>query len=159
MKKKLEKEAHGEIETEYPGYLGSQDTFYVSTLKGVGRVYQQTFVEAYSNVAQAKLYNMKASLTAADLINDKVIPFFEKQQLPMLRILTDRGTEYCGKPDEHDYQLYLAVEGIDHTKTQVKHPQINGIGKRFHRTILSKFYQVAFREKVYTTIEELQIDL
>lgn len=158
-KKKLEKEAHGEIETEHPGYLGSQDTFYVGTLKGVGRVYQQTFVDTYSKVAQAKLYNMKTALTAADMLNDKVIPFFEGQDLPMLRILTDRGTEFCGKPDEHDYQLYLAVKDIDHTKTKVRHPQTNGICERFHRTILNEFYQVAFRKKVYKTIEELQKDL
>ena len=158
-KKKLEKEAHGEIETEHPGYLGSQDTFYVGTLKGVGRVYQQTFVDTYSKVAQAKLYNMKTALTAADMLNDKVIPFFEEHDLPMLRILTDRGTEYCGKADEHDYELYLAVKDIDHTKTKVKHPQTNGICERFHRTILNEFYQVAFRKKVYKTIEELQKDL
>lgn len=158
-KKKLEKEAHGEIETEHPGYLGSQDTFYVGTLKGVGRIYQQTFVDTYSKVAQAKLYKMKTSLTAADLLNDKVLPFFENEGLPMLRILTDRGTEYCGKVDEHDYQLYLAVKDIDHTKTKVKHPQTNGICERFHRTILNEFYQVTFRKKVYETIEELQKDL
>ena len=42
-KAKQEKEAHGEIETEHPGYLGSQDTYYVGTIKGVGRIYQQTF--------------------------------------------------------------------------------------------------------------------
>lgn len=158
-KKKLEKEAHGEIETEHPGYLGSQDTFYVGTLKGVGRVYQQTFVDTYSKIAQAKLYNMKTALTAADMLNDKVLPFFEEQDLPMLRILTDRGTEFCGKSDEHDYQLYLAVKDIDHTKTKVRHPQTNGICERFHRTILNEFYQVAFRKKVYKTIEELQKDL
>ena len=39
---KQAKEAHGEIETEHPGYLGSQDTFFVGTMKGVGRIYQQT---------------------------------------------------------------------------------------------------------------------
>ena len=158
-KKKLEKEAHGEIETEHPGYLGSQDTFYVGTLKGVGRVYQQTFVDTYSKVAQAKLYKMKTSLTAADLLNDKVMPFFEDHELPLLRVLTDRGTEYCGKPDEHDYQLYMAIKGIEHTKTKVKHPQTNGICERFHRTILNEFYQTTFRKKVYTTIEDLQKDL
>jgi len=158
-KKKLEKEAHGEIETEHPGYLGSQDTFYVGTLKGVGRVYQQTFVDTYSKTAQAKLYNMKTALTAADMLNDKVLPFFEENDLPLLRVLTDRGTEFCGKPDEHDYQLYLAIKDIDHTKTKVRHPQTNGICERFHRTILNEFYQVAFRKKVYGTIEELQKDL
>lgn len=157
--KKLEKEAFGEIETEHPGYLGSQDTFYVGTLKGVGRIYQQTFVDTYSKVSQAKLYNMKTSLTAADFLNDKVVPFYEEHNLPLLRVLTDRGTEYCGKPDEHDYQLMLAIYDIDHTKTKVKHPQTNGICERFHKTILQEFYQVVFRKKIYTSIEDLQKDL
>ena len=158
-KKKLEKEAHGEIETEHPGYLGSQDTFYVGTLKGVGRVYQQTFVDTYSKVAFAKLYTMKTPITAADLLNDKVLPFFEEQEVPMLRILTDRGTEYCGRPDSHDYQLYLAIKDIDHTRTKARHPQTNGIVERFHKTILNEFYQVAFRKKIYRSIESLQEDL
>ncbi len=77
----------------------------------------------------------------------------------MLRILTDRGTEYCGKKDQHEYQLYLAVEDIDHTKTKAKSPQTNGICERFHKTILEEFYQIAFRRKIYETIEELQADL
>lgn len=158
-RKKQDDEVHGEIETEHPGYLGSQDTFYVGTLKGVGRVYQQTFVDTYSKVAQAKLYTTKTPITAADLLNDRVLPFFESHELPMLRILTDRGTEYCGKADSHDYQLYLAVNDIEHTKTKVRHPQTNGICERFHRTILEEFYSVAFRKKIYRTIEELQTDL
>lgn len=158
-KKKAEKEAHGEIETEHPGYLGSQDTFYVGTIKGVGRIYQQTFVDTYSKIAFAKLYTMKTPITAADLLNDKVVPFFEEQEVPLLRILTDRGTEYCGKIEQHDYQLYLAVKDIDHTKTKARHPQTNGIVERFHRTILNEFYQVAFRKKIYESIEGLQEDL
>lgn len=158
-RKKQDDEVHGEIETEHPGYLGSQDTFYVGTLKGVGRVYQQTFVDTYSKVAFAKLYTQKTPITAADLLNDRVLPFFESHGLPMLRILTDRGTEYCGKADSHDYQLYLAVNDIEHTKTKVRHPQTNGICERFHRTILEEFYSIAFRKKIYRAIEELQTDL
>lgn len=156
---KQEKEAHGEIETEHPGYLGSQDTFYVGTLKGVGRVYQQTFIDTYTRVAHAKLYTQKHAITAADLLNDRVIPFFEEHEIPLLRILTDRGTEYCGKKDQHEYQLYLALEDIDHTKTKAKSPQTNGICERFHKTILEEFYQIAFRKKIYATLEELQADL
>ncbi|MFO3361026.1 helix-turn-helix domain-containing protein, partial [Legionella pneumophila serogroup 1] len=114
-RKKFDDEACGEIETAHPGYLGSQDTFYVGTLKGVGRIYQQTFVDTYSKVAFAKLYTTKTPITSADILNDKVLPFFEHHQLPMLRILTDRGTEYCGKVEQHDYQLYLAINNIDHT--------------------------------------------
>ena len=158
-KKAQDDEASGEIDTAHPGYLGSQDTFYVGTLKGVGRVYQQTFIDTYSKVACAKLYTTKTPITAADLLNDKVLPLFEEHGLPMLRILTDRGTEYCGKAEQHDYQLYLAINDIDHTKTKAKSPQTNGICERFHRTILKEFYQVIFRKHVFETIEALQEEL
>ena len=158
-KKKHDDEVCGEIETAHPGYLGSQDTFYVGNLKGVGRIYQQTFVDTYSKVAFAKLYITKTPITAADVLNDKVLPFFEQHQLPMLRILTDRGTEYCGRVDHHDYQLYLAINDIDHTKTKAMSPQTNGICERFHKTILNEFYQITFRKKQYSTMEALQKDL
>lgn len=158
-RKKFDDESCGEIETHHPGYLGSQDTFYVGTLKGVGRIYQQTFVDTYSKVAFAKLYKTKTPITSADTLNDKVLPFFESYDLPMLRILTDRGTEYCGKVEQHDFELYLAVNGIEHTKTKARHPQTNGICERFHKTILQEFYQVTFRKKIYETIEGLQEDL
>ena len=158
-KKKHDDEACGEIETAHPGYLGSQDTFYVGTLKGVGRVYQQTFVDTYSKVASAKLYTNKTPITSADLLNDRVLPFFEQHDLPMLRILTDRGTEYCGKAENHDYQLYLAINDIEHTKTKARSPQTNGICERFHKTILNEFYQVTFRKKLYADIQTLQLDL
>lgn len=158
-KKKQDDQACGEIETAHPGYLGSQDTFYVGNLKGVGRIYQQTFVDTYSKTAFAKLYTTKTPITAADLLNDKVLPYFAQNDLPMLRILTDRGTEYCGRVDQHDYQLYLAINDIDHSKTKAMSPQTNGICERFHRSILNEFYQVAFRKKLYSTLEELQKDL
>lgn len=158
-RKKQDDEACGEIETHHPGYLGSQDTFYVGNLKGVGRIYQQTFVDTYSKIAFAKLYTTKTPITSADVLNDRVLPFFEAQELPMLRILTDRGTEYCGKVEQHDYQLYLAINDIDHTKTKARHPQTNGICERFHKTILNEFYQVTFRKKLYDSLEMLQKDL
>ena len=155
-RKKLDDEVSGEIETHHPGYLGSQDTFYVGTLKGVGRIYQQTFVDTYAKVAFAKIYTTKTPITAADLLNDRVLPFYVGQELPLLRILTDRGTEYCGRAEKHDYQLYLALNDIEHTKTKARHPQTNGICERFHKTILQEFYQVAFRKKIYKDIESLQ---
>jgi transposase InsO family protein len=156
---KQEKEAHGEIETEYPGYLVSQDTYFVGTIKGVGRVYQQTGIDTYSRVAFAKLYTDKTAVTAADLLNDKIIPFFDEHKIKLLRMLTDRGTEYCGNIETHAYQLYLAVEDIDHSKTKARHPQTNGICERFHRTMKDEFYSVAFRKKIYHTIDEIQHDL
>jgi transposase InsO family protein len=158
-KAKEEKEAHGEIETHHPGYLGSQDTFYVGNMKGVGRIYQQTFIDTYSRVAFAKLYLSKDAITAADILNDRVIPFFDSQEIPLLRILTDRGTEYSGKVENHAYQLYLTIEDIDHTMTKAMSPQTNGICERFNQTVLNEFYRIAFRKKVYNTLEQLQTDL
>ena len=158
-RKKQDDVAAGEIETAHPGYLGSQDTFYVGTLKGVGRIYQQTFIDTYAKIGFAKLYTTKTPITAADLLNDRVLPFYDEHQLPLLRVLTDRGTEYCGKAETHDYQLYLAINDIDHTKTKARSPQTNGICERFHKTILQEFFQVTFRKKIYQDIETLQADL
>jgi transposase InsO family protein len=158
-RKKERRESFGEIETEHPGYLGSQDTYYVGNIKGVGRIYQQTFIDTYSRVAFAKLYETKHAITSADLLNDRVLPFFETHQIPLLRILTDRGTEYKGKPEHHEYELYLAIEGIEHSKTQVRHPQTNGICERLHRTMQEEFYAVAFRRKLYDSLAALQNDL
>jgi len=141
--------------TDHPG---SQDTCYVGNIKGVGRIYQQNFVDTCSKVAFAKLYTTKTPITSADLLNDRVLPFFEEQGLGMLRILTDRGTEYCGKVEQHDYGLFLAVNDIEHTKTKSASPQTNGICERFHEAILQEFHQVAFRRKLYLTSKELQDD-
>lgn len=158
-RKKEKREALGEIETEHPGYLGAQDTYYVGNIKGVGRIYQQTFIDTYSRVAFAKVYDRKNAITAADILNDRILPFFEEQQIPMMRILTDRGSEYKGKHEHHEYELYLTIEGIEHTKTQVRSPQSNGICERLNRTIKEEFYSIAFRKKLYTSLEELQADL
>jgi transposase InsO family protein len=158
-RKKSDDESCGEIETFHPGYLGSQDTYYVGNMKGVGRIYQQTFVDTYAKVAFAKLYPTKTPITSADLLNDRVLPFFEEQGCQLLRVLTDRGTEYCGKVETHDYELFLGANAIEHTKTKAASPQTNGICERFHKTILQEFYSIAFRKKVYRSIEELQVDL
>ncbi|MDJ0657758.1 MAG: IS481 family transposase [Xanthomonadales bacterium] len=152
-------EAHGEIETEHPGYLGSQDTYYVGTIKGIGRIYQQSFVDTYSKVAACKLYTTKTPITAAELLNDRVLPLLESEGVDLLRILTDRGTEFCGKPERHDYQLFLAINDIDHTRTKAYSPQTNGICERFHRTVKEEFYEIAFRKKVYAELDDLQADL
>jgi len=158
-KAKEEKEAHGEIETEHPGYLGSQDTYYVGNLKGVGRIYQQTFIDTYSKLAFVKLYDRKNAITAADMLNDRVLPFFEEYGVPLLRILTDRGSEYCGNRETHEYALYLDLENVEHTRTKTKSPQTNGICERFHQTIQNEFYASAFRRKLYRSIEEIQADV
>ena len=151
-KAKLDKEAHGEFESEHPGYCGAQDTFYVGTLKGVGRIYQQTFIDTYCKVGFEGINEVENDdyagfgMGGMDCLHHKLV-------------LTDRGTEYCGTPDKHEYELYLAIEDIDHTRTKTKSPQTNGICERFHKTILDEFYRVAFRKKLYTSLEEIQKDL
>ncbi len=158
-RKKEKQEACGEIETEHPGYLVAQDTYYVGTIKGVGRIYQQTVIDTYSRVAFAGLYTSKHAITSADVLNDRVIPFFEQHEIPILRMLTDRGSEFNGRPENHEYELYLQLEGIDHSKTKVRHPQSNGICERLHRTMQDEFYAVTFRKKLYHDLATLQEDL
>ena len=127
--------------------------------EGVGRIYQQTFIDTYAKVAFAKLYDRKTPITAADLVNDRVVPFYDAREVRLCRVLTDRGTEYCGNPEHHEYELYLALEDIDHSRTKTKSPQTNGIVERFHKTVLDEFYRIAFRKKIYGSIADLQVDL
>jgi transposase InsO family protein len=148
-----------EIETHHPGFLVSQDTYYVGYLKGVGRIYQQTGIDTYSSVGFAKLYTAKVPVTAADLLNDRVLPFFEAEDVPVMRMLTDRGTEFCGRPDSHPYEVFLQLNEIEHTRTKARSPQTNGICERFNKTLLDEFYRVAFRKKIYASLDELQADL
>jgi transposase InsO family protein len=140
-------EAPGEVESECPGYCG------------VGRIYQQTFIDTYAKVGFAKLYTDKTPVTAADRLNDRVLPFFAEPGIAVSRLLTDRGTEYCGTPDRHPFELYLALENIEHTRTKTKHPQTHGLCERFNKTLLDEFYRVAFRRTFYEALEPLQADL
>lgn len=156
---KGEKEAHGEGASDGPGYCGAQDPFDGGTLKGVGRLSPHPFIETYRKGAWAKLYDRTTSLTAADLLNDPVLPFLEEHELPLPRILTDRGTEYCGSPDSHEDELYLALENIDHTRTKLKRPQTNGIVERLHKTMLNEVYRIPLRKKIDASLTELQTDL
>ena len=156
---KEEKEAHGEIETPHPGFLLGQDTYYVGYIKGVGKIYQQTAIDTHSNIGFAKVYTDKTALVAADFLNDKVLPFFDYHTMALLRILTDRGTEYCGRIETHPYQLFLHLSGIEHSRTKVRHPQTNGSTERLNQTVQNEFYKVAFRKKLYKSLEEIQKDL
>ncbi|MBX3032587.1 MAG: IS481 family transposase [Bdellovibrionaceae bacterium] len=156
---KEEKQAHGEIETFHPGFLFGQDTYYVGYIKGVGKIYQQTGIDTYSNVGFAKLYTDKTAITAADFLNDKVLPFFDAEQVRLLRVLTDRGTEYSGKVEQHPYQLFLHLNDIEHSRTKAYHPQTNGSTERLNQTIQDEFYAVAFRKTLYTSLEQIQADL
>jgi transposase InsO family protein len=156
---KEEEEAHGEIESHHPGYLVAQDTCYMGYIKGIGRLYQQTSIDTYSNIGFAKIYLEKTSLTAADFMNDRVLPFFDKEGVQVLRVLTDRGTEYCGRAETHPYELYLHLNDIEHTRTKPRSPQTNGAVERLNQTVKTEFYEVSFRKKLYRTLEEIQSDL
>tara|TARA_Y100001935_G_C17244038_1_gene477288 strand:+ start:126 stop:1190 length:1065 start_codon:yes stop_codon:yes gene_type:complete len=156
---KEEKQAYGEIETFHPGFLLGQDTYYVGYIKGVGKIYQQTGIDTFSNVGFAKLYTDKTAITAADFLNDKVLPFFDDEQMTLLRVLTDRGSEYGGKMEKHPYQLFLHLNDIEHSRTKARHPQTNGCTERLNQIIQEEFYAVAFRKTLYTSIDQIQADL
>lgn len=156
---KIEKEKHGEVETHHSGFLVGQDTYYVGYIKGVGKIYQQTAIDTYSNLGFAKVYLDKTSIIAADMLNDKVLPVFDEHGISVLRIITDRGKEYCGNSSTHAYQLFLEFNEIEHAKTKVRTEQTNGHTEKLNQTIQNEFYQVAFRKKMYKNIDELQEDL
>lgn len=156
---KEEREVHGEVEIPHPGFLVAQDTFYVGTIKGVGRIYQQTAIDTHANVGFAKVFTEKTALCAADLLNDKVLPHYDEYAIGILRVLTDNGREYCGLKDSHVYELFLHLNDIEHTRTRVRRPQTNGSVERLNQIIKDEFYEVAFRKKLYRSLEEIQVDL
>jgi hypothetical protein len=143
-KKKADDLAHGEIETEHPGYLGSQDSFYVGTIKGVGRIYQQTFVDTYSKWAAAKLYRTKTPITAADMLNDKVLPFFEEQGMGILRILTDRNTAAECKSMITSFSLACAASSIRKRRPDIRKPTASA--NAFTRLYTMSFIRSHFGE-------------
>ncbi|MGI2257556.1 IS481 family transposase [Candidatus Cardinium hertigii] len=158
-RRKNKQESCGEIDTAHPVYLGYQDTYYVGTYKGIGKVYTQVFIDSYSRVSNAKLYTDKTALTASDLLNDRVLPWYQEQSIPILRILTDRGTEYKGKIEHHAFELFLSIEGIEHTVTKSYSPQTNGFCERFNKTMKQEFFDTAMRKKIYSNLDDLQEDL
>jgi transposase InsO family protein len=147
------------VEATRPGELLNQDTFYWGTLKGVGKVYVQVVVDVFCSLAFAKVYNSKMPITAADLLYDRVLPFYEALGVPVGAVLTDNGREFCGRPETHPYQLLLAMEGIDHRTTRVRSPRTNGFVERMNRTLLDECFRVAGRTTWYTDTEEIQKDL
>jgi transposase InsO family protein len=156
---KEEREAHGEVESPHPGFLVAQDTCYIGYIKGVGKIYQQTAIDTHSNVGFAKVYAEKTALTAADFLNDKVLPFFDEHSVSVLRMLTDNGSEYCGRQENHAYALFLHLNDLEHTRIKVRHPQTNGAVERLNQTVQEEFYKVAFRKKLYRSLPEIQADL
>ena len=147
------------IEAPRPGYLLCQDTYFVGTIKGVGKIYQQTVIDAHNSLVFAKLYLSKVPMTAVDILDDRVLPFYEEHGVEVERLLTDNGREYCGRPLRHAFQLYLTISQIQHRRTDIGSPESNGFCERFHRTVKEEFYSVAFRKTFYESLDQLQQDL
>ncbi|QJT08135.1 IS481 family transposase [Oceanidesulfovibrio marinus] len=147
------------IETRHTGDLVAVDTFFVGTLKGVGRVYLQSVIDCHSRYAWGRLYTTKLPVTAVHVLNEDVLPFFEEHAARISTILSDNGREFCGRPDRHPYELFLQLEGIEHRTTQVRRPQSNGFVERLHRTLLDEHFRIKGREKWYESVEEMQEDL
>jgi transposase InsO family protein len=151
--------AERHVKSEYPGYLLCQDTFYVGRLKGVGRIYLQAVVDTFGSMAFGKLYTSKRQETAADVLYDRVLPFYASHGLTIEAILTDNGTEYKGRPTIHLYEIFLELNDIEHRTTKVASPRTNGFVERFNRTVLDEFFRTAFRKKLYESVDALQKDL
>ena len=135
------------------------DTFFVGTLKGVGKVYLQSVIDCFSRHAWGRLYTNKLPVTAVHVLNNDVLPFFESHSASITTILSDNGREFCGRPDNHPYELFLQLEGIEHRTTKVRRPQSNGFIERLHRTLLDEHFRIKGRTKWYESIEEMQRDL
>ena len=151
--------AERHVQSDYPGQLLCQDTFYVGRLKGVGRIYLQAIVDTFSSFAFGKLYTSKRQETTADVLYDRVLPYYQSHGLPVEAILTDNGTEYKGRPMIHLYEIFLDLNDIEHRTTKVGNPRTNGFVERFNRTVLDEFFRTAFRKKLYESVTALQEDL
>ncbi len=147
------------IEAPHTGSLVAVDTFFVGVLKGVGKIYLQTAIDCHSRYAWARLYPSKLPITAVHLMNNDVIPTFEDAGATIDVVLSDNGREFCGRPDQHPYELFLQLEDIEHRTTKVKRPQSNGIVERFHRTLLDEHFRVEGRKTWFETIAEMQVVL
>lgn len=147
------------IQADFTGQLVAMDTFFVGNLKGIGKIYLQTVVDCHSRFAFGHLYNSKIPVTAAHVLNEKVLPFFEEHECPIVSILTDNGREYCGRMDGHPFEIFLQLENIEHRTTKVRRPQSNGIVERLHRTLLDEHFRIQGRIKFYESLEEMQNDL
>jgi transposase InsO family protein len=145
----------------YPGYLFCQDTFYVGTIKGLGRIYQQTGIDAYAGFGFAKVYQDKMVTSSIDFLKTKVLPVYKGFNIPLDRILADNGKEYTTHwaNGKHEYETYLKHNNIRHTRIKPRIPQSNGMVERFNRILLEEFYQIAMIKKVYFSLGQVQDDL
>jgi transposase InsO family protein len=157
--KALNEASDNHVEVSRPGELLSQDLDCVGAIKGIGRIYTQAAVDCYTSMAFVRLCTNKRPMDAVALVHEKVLPFFDSNEVKVEAILTNGGREYCGRADRHFYELYLGSQNIEHRVTRPASPWTNGFVERFHRTLKDEFFAKAFREKWYDSLEELQNDL
>ena len=146
------------VESSRPGELLAQDTFYVGNFKGLGKVYMQAVVDAFCSYGFATLHTSKRPETAALILHNEVLPFYVERGIKVGAVLTDNGREFCGT-DAHPFELYLALNDIEHRKTRVRRPQTNGFVERFHRTVLDEFFRVSMRDTAFDRLDDLQARL
>ena len=142
------------IEAPHTGSLVAVDTFFVGTLKGVGKISLQTAIDCHSRYARGRPYPSKLPVTAVHLMNNDVIPTLEAHAAKIDAVLSDNGREFCGRPDQHPYELFH--RGDRTPTTGVKRPQSNGIVERLHRTLLDEHFRVEGRRTRFETIDEMQ---
>jgi len=147
------------IEAPHTGALVAVDTFMAGSLKGVGRVYLQSAIDCHSRYAWGRLFTSKLPLTAVQTLNNDVLPTFEAHAATIDAVLSDNGREFCGRMDQHPYELFLQLEGIEHKRTKVSRPQSNGIVERLHRTLLDEHFRIEGRRTWFETVEEMQAAL
>jgi hypothetical protein len=157
--KKLNEATDQHVEVNSPGELLSQDLYFIGYIKGVGKIYTQAAVDCATSVGFAKIVPNKLPIHSAALLHEKVVPFFDSFQVPILDVLTDQGREYHGDPCKHAFELYLGSMNIGHRLTRVASPYTNGFVERFHQTLKNEFFAKAFRDNHYETIQQLQHDL
>ena len=151
------------IQTSHTGELLGQDSFYLGTIKGIGRIYSQAVIDCDCSFAFAKLYPDKSAASAVDVLETRVIPFYKIMDVAIERIITDNGKEYTFHKDsglaKHRYEAFLKSRAIVHSLTKVRCPETNGYVERFHRTLLDEFFLIAIRKNIYSSLFQLQDDL
>lgn len=158
LDRERERSKHRSLNTRYPGHIIGMDVFYVGTLKGVGRIYQFTAIDTYSSYAWAKLYTEKSALSACDFMMHVTNTSLD---VTIRSVMTDNGKEFTTHhaSKDHKFERLLSALSVKHRFTKVRHPWTNGACERLNRTLLEEFYQIAFRSKIYHSVDELNIDL
>jgi len=143
------------VESAVPGELLAQDPFQVGSSKRVGKGYLHTGVDTGGSCAFGFLYTGKLPECAVALRLNLVLPFSQERGLKVGAVLTDNRRECCGT-DTHPDELSLALNGLKHKRTKVRHPQTSGLVERFQRPAKEEFFTSALRETFYESVEALQ---